>query len=406
MRLAQAGWVCRHPQETEVDAMTHQEAPARFIGLDVHKNFLVATGVDKDQNQVYGPVRVPTGRLETWIEKDLTAADAVVLEMTTNTWAVADTLEGHVMTDRKAALTLAQLHAAGLLPPVWVPPPEVRDQRALVAQRYKMVRLSSQAKNRLQSLLHRHRIAAPEDLDLYAESTRPWWEELPISAIERVRMRCDLDTLAFAAEQRRQLEACIAELAAADPRVPLLIQLPGIGLIVSVTILAAVGDITRFPAAEKLVGYAGLGARVHDSGESRRTGRITKAGRRDLRHVMIQAAHSAARTHPHWKAELRRLEPRLGRKKAIVAIARKLLVAVWHVLTEEAADRHAVDLKVAHAFFAFAYRVGVRNLPDGLSAKAFVRQQLDRLGLGKELTEFQWGGKTVRLPPSSTVTEG
>jgi len=420
MRLAQAGWMCRHPQETEVDVMTHQQAPARFIGLDVHKNFLVATGVDKDQNEVYGPVRVPIGRLETWIEKDLTADDAVVLEMTTNTWAMVDALEEHVlsvtvvhpphvalitraqvMTDRKAALTLAQLHAAGLLPPVWVPPPEVRDLRALVAQRFKMVRLSSQAKNRLHSLLHRHRIPAPEDLDLFAEETRPWWEELPISAIERVRVQCDLDTLAFAGEQRLRLESCIAELAAADPRVPLLIQLPGIGLIVSVTILAAVGDITRFPAAEKLVGYAGLGARVHDSGESRRTGRITKAGRRDLRSVMIEAAHSAARTHPHWKAELRRLEPRLGRKKAIVAIARKLLVAVWHVLTEEAADRYAVDLKVAHAFFAFAYRVGVRNLPDGLSAKAFVRQQLDRLGLGKELTEFQWGGKTVRLPPTS-----
>ena len=97
---------------------------------------------------------------------------------------------------------------------------------------------------------------------------------------------------------------------------------------------------------------------------------------------MIKAAHSTARTHPHWKAELRRLEPRLGCKKAIVAIARKLLVAVWHVLTEEAVDRYAVDLKVAHAFFAFAYRVGVRNLPDGLIAKTFVRQQAAARSIG------------------------
>ena len=238
-------------------------------------------------------------------------------------------------------------------------------------------------------------------MDLYAEETRSWWEELPLSAMERVRMQCNLDTLTFAAEQRQRLEACLSELAALDPQVPLLIQLPGVGLIVTMTVLGAVGDISRFPSAEKLVGYSGLGARVHDSGETRRTGRITKAGRRDLRHAMIQAAHSAARTHPHWKAEMRRLEPRLGRKKAIVAIARKLLVAVWHVLTKNVADRYAVDLKVAHAFFAFAYKVGVRNLPDGLSAKAFVRQQLDRLGLGQQLTEFRWGGKTVRLPPSS-----
>lgn len=213
-------------------------------------------------------------------------------------------------------------------------------------------------------------------------------------------MHCDLDTLAFAAEQRRCLEEWLAKLAADDDRVPLLIQLPGVGFIVAMTVLVAVGDISRFPIARKLVGYSGLGARVHDSGESRWTGRITKAARRDLRNVMIQAAHSEARTHPHWKAEMRHLELRRGRKKAIFAIARKRLVAVWHVFTKEAADRYAVDLKVAHAFFAFAYRVGVRNLPGGLSAKDFVRQQLDRLGVGQELIEFQWDGKTVRLPLS------
>jgi len=93
---------------------------------------------------------------------------------------------------------------------------------------------------------------------------------------------------------------------------------------------------------------------------------------------------------------MRRLELRKGRKKTIVASACKLLVAVWHVLTENEAERYAVHLKVAHAFFAFAYRVGVRNLPDDLSAKASVRQQLDRLGLGRELAEFPWGGKRVR----------
>jgi transposase len=62
---------------------------------------------------------------------------------------------------------------------------------------------------------------------------------------------------------------------------------------------------------------------------SSRKGSITKAGRRDLRAAMVEAAQTAANTHPHWKAELARLEPRLGRNKAIVAIARKLLVAGW-----------------------------------------------------------------------------
>jgi transposase len=116
---------------------------------------------------------------------------------------------------------------------------------------------------------------------------------------------------------------------------------PGIGLISAMTLLAAIGDIHRFPSDKKLVGYARMGGRVHDSGLSHRTGRITKAGRRDIRTAMVETAHVASRTHAHWKAELARLEPRLGRNKAIVTIARKLLVAVWHVLTKGCADRFA-----------------------------------------------------------------
>lgn len=284
-------------------------------------------------------------------------------------------------------------------------PPAVRDLRALLAQRTKMVRLSGQAKNRLQATLHRHKLQPPDKLDLYAAETRAWWEFAAAGHGEEVQLQSDLDTLAFANQQRQRLEDCLAEFAARDERVPLLIQLPGVGLIIALTVLAAVGDISRFPAAKQLVGYAGLGARVHDSGQSHYTGRITKAGRRDLRVVMIEAAHTAARTHPHWQADFERLEPRLGRKKAIVAVARKLLVVVWHVLTKEVADHNAADERVARSLFAFAYKVGVANLPDGLSAKAFTRQQLDRLGLGQKLVEMPWRSKKVRLPPPTRATQ-
>jgi hypothetical protein len=151
------------------------------------------------------------------------------------------------------------------------------------------------------------------------------------------------------------------------------------------------------------VGYAGLGARVHDSGNTHQSGRITKAGRKDIRCVMVEAAHHAARTHPHWMAELKRLEPRLGKPKAMVAIGRRLLVAVWHVLTEGSADRFAQPQQVACALFAHAYHLGIANLPDGLSALQFTRQQLDRLKLGRELTHIPWGSKRFRLPPPGGV---
>jgi hypothetical protein len=206
--------------------------------------------------------------------------------------------------------------------------------------------------------------------------------------------------LAFGKAQAALLTKSLGEQAAQDARVPLLVHLPGIGLVGAMTLLAAIGDILRFPSAKHLVGYAGLGARVHDSGLTHHTGRITKAGRRDIRGVMVEAAQAAVRTHPHWQAELARLEPRLGRSKAVVAIARKLLVAVWHVLHAEVADRYAVDEQVAAALFAHAYKVGVANLPDQQSARVFTRRQLDRLGLGRRLTEVKWGTKRPKLPPS------
>ena len=110
-------------------------------------------------------------------------------------------------------------------------------------------------------------------------------------------------------------------------------------------------------------------------------------------------AHNAV-GHPKWRKELERLEPRIGRSKAIVAIARKLLVIVWHVLTKEVADRHAIPVDVAKSFFRLAYRMGVRHLK-GESALSFTRRNLDRLKLGQELTILPWGSKRFKLPPSS-----
>ena len=115
---------------------------------------------------------------------------------------------------------------------------------------------------------------------------------------------------------------------------------------------------------------------------------------------MVVAAQKAARCHEHWKAEFGRLRKRIGKKKAKVAIAHKLLVAVWHVLTNGEANRFATPQQVACSFFALAYKLGGRNLPDGMSALQYTRRHLDNLGIGRELTHIPWGSKTFKLPPS------
>lgn len=404
--------------------MLTQTVPKRFVGLDIHKKYFVAVGVDAKLNQVLGPYEAPMHHLGKWAKKNLTPEDAVVVEMTTNTYVVYDTLKplahsvtvvhpphvalivrAQVKTDKKAAFTLAQLHAAGLLPGVWIPPLEVRELRALVAHRRKMVTLASVAKCRLHAVLHRHDIELPEGWEPFSDRLRPWWEALKVSALERHCLLSDLATLDFAKSQVQAIEDALKEIAAKDERVPLLVQITGVGLLTAITILAAIGEIKRFPSAKQLVGYAGLGARVHASGETFSTGRITKSGRRDLRSAMVEVAHHAAVHHPHFKVEYERLCKSIGKQKAMVAIARKLLVLVWQVLTKGTADKFADPTQVAHGLFAFAYRARVKNLPNGMSALQFTRSQMDRLGIGQKVLVLPWGTKRFKLPPSKLAAD-
>jgi transposase len=397
-----------------------KDSGKRYIGLDVHKHYLIAVGVDDDLNVVLPVRRVELSHLESWMKKTLTHQDNVVLEMTTNTWQLYDELcvyagsvlvvhpphvalisRSQVMNDKIAASILARLLAKGLLVGVWVPPQEIRELRGLVAQRKKMTGLATQAKNRLHAVLQRHHWLPPEG-NPFRESQKKWWLTLPLGPLEKVNVESDLDTLQFAEKQLRQLTSMMAEIANQSDEVTRLLQLPGFGVVTAVTVWAAIGDMQRFADAQHLAGYAGLGTKVHDSGMTTRTGRITKAGRRDLRVALTEAAQVAANSHPHWKAELARLQPRLGRNKAIVAIARKLLVTVWYILAQHKTDRFAQPEAIAQKFLKFVYQLGKETRPKGQSAARFVRQRLDTLHLGNELTHIAWGSKKpIPLPPST-----
>jgi hypothetical protein len=164
-------------------------------------------------------------------------------------------------------------------------------------------------------------------------------------------------------------------------------------------LLAAIGDIRRFDAAHKLVGYAGLGARVHSSGEENYGGRITKQGRRDIRSTMVEAAWVAVGGHPYWKELFQRLADRLGKPKAIVAIARKMLLVIWHVLTKHVADREAVPEKVAAKFLEWSWKLGRANRA-GLDSGTFIRRELHRVQLGDNITTIPRGKRTFAIPPT------
>ena len=298
-----------------------------------------------------------------------------------------------VKTDKVDVLSLAHLLRADLLPEVWVPPQHVRDLRALLAHRRRLVSLQTTAKNCLQRVLHRLNLR-PADGDAFAHKQRAWWIERTLSSTERLRVDQDVATRDHVAAQIADIDAELRRLSTSEEwaeQVPYLIQVPGIALLSAMTILGAVGDSTRFATAKKLVGYAGLGAGVHDRGTTHRDKGITKQGRRALRDVMIEAARAAVQSHAYWKGEFAQLERRIGEAKAIVAIARKLLMVVWHVLIAKSADRRANEEQVAFKLMIWSWKLSDAQR-GGLSTRQFIRAHLIRLGLGAALTHITRGG--------------
>jgi transposase len=163
------------------DPPVQVQAFSRFIAIDIHKHYLMIGGIDAQQRLVLPPRKVELHRWLEWAAAYLHTTDAVVLEATTNAWMIYDQVvklvgravvvhpakvkliaDARVKTDRVDVLTLAKLLRADMLPEVWVPPTHVRDLRALLSHRRRLVVLQTTAKNRLQSVLHRLNLTPPK----------------------------------------------------------------------------------------------------------------------------------------------------------------------------------------------------------------------------------------------------
>ena len=400
------------------------ETTARHVGLDIHKQHILVAAVDGQQQVALKPRKISVQAFSNWAIKHLRPTDRVAMESTSNAWHWYDHLiplvaevrvanaykvklisQSRVKTDKQDALVLAQLLAANLLPSVWVPPPHVRELRGIVAHRFHLVRDRTAAKNRLHSVLHRHNLSLPAG-DPFSQENREWWQAQALSPTEILRIRHELRHIEHLTQLITEVEAEVARLSVTfpwDEQVAFLVQLPGVGLNSAMTILSAIGDIGRFPSAKQLVGYAGLGASVHASGQTYRTGKITKQGRRELRVVLVECTWMAVRHSPVWKSRFNVLTARSGKQKAIVAIARKLLVVVWHVLTQQVADRDADAQAVARSLMTWAtgYRLA-RSL--GMTRPVFVKRELERLGLASEVDRMRYGSKTYHVANLRTYT--
>jgi transposase len=332
----------------------------RFIGLDVHKRVVEACAIDR-RGRILWRERIGASRQDLLaLARKLRKTDRVALESTTNTWAVVQLLEpfvekvvvsnplktkaiaeAKVKTDKVDAHVLAQLLRCDYLPSVWVPEAATRDLRQLVGRRCALVASRTKAKNRISSALAQKLLVCPIG-ELFGPKGRAWMAGLELDAQTGFLIESDLKLMESLQEQINSLDAILYQRASGDPRLRLLITLPGVDVTVAQALMAAWGDMSRFEDADRAASYLGLVPSTKQSAAACYHGRITKQGNRRARWMLVQAAQHLG-THPGpLGAFFRRLARRKTHNVAAVATARKLAVIAWYMLKNGEPYRYAL----------------------------------------------------------------
>jgi transposase len=362
------------------------------------------------------PLRVEHADLEEWLKKKLLSSDHVVIESTTNAWHVYDLLAplaervlvanpikvkqiatARVKTDIRDTLILARLLAANLIPEVWVPPMPVRQMRQLLSQRRQFVETHTQIVNRMHSVAHRHHLKHERGKRFNEENTG-WQKDGRLSKMEQFQLSLEMENLVYIKKQIERISQEVRKLSHQKPwteGMTYLMQLPGFGVITTMTVLAAIGEIERFATPKKLASYSGLTPGLEQSGTKYRGKGITKEGRRELRWALVEAAQMAVRSDPLLKMRFQALQKRMHRNQAIVAIARHLLELVWYVLTRHQPYRHFSHERIAYKYLTWSWQMD-EAARDGLTRQQFARYYLMKLGTGHDLTRIALDPKHPR----------
>jgi transposase len=333
----------------------------RYVGIDLHKHLIVGHVVDPGGKKLdaFRYESVTAATLEYIGQARLKPEDEVVLEATTNCWAVARALKpfvarvvvsnplatkaiakAKVKTDKVDAAVLAHLLRLGYLPEVWHPDDATRDLREWTARRTRLVGQRTAVINRLRSTLAQRLLHC--SYDMTSSAARQWITGQPVDDDVRWLLESDLRLMDSLQAELDAMDKLMAKRGLVDPRVKLLMTLPGVSQHTAQSLLAAIGDITRFRDADALASYLGLVPSTRQSANHCYHGPITKQGRGHTRCMLVQAAQSV-RTHPGPLGYFfRRLRKRKPHNVAIVAVAHKLVLLSWHVLTKGEPYRYAV----------------------------------------------------------------
>lgn len=324
-----------------------QENPMRYVGIDLHKQTIVLCVMDKERKvldrrhfacrDVAGIEAYFRGLGEFEFVVEATACYewlVRLLEPLASKWVLGHPGKMRVIaestkkSDRLDAQVLAEFLALGLIKTAYRPTARQREHRTLVRHRAKCRQRVSRLKCRLRHVAASYNADRPDlfeadQLEAFGSrkdltgADRFVWSELR-SEYEEAVSRHD-----SAAKELKRFAA--AGPASEQKQREIVQSAPGVGVVVTEVVLSELGSVERFDSLKDATAYAGLvPAKRSSDGKSKELG-ITKQGSRLLRWAMVEAAWQAVRHSPRWRAAFEGLKRRRGAKRAIVAVARRLL---------------------------------------------------------------------------------
>lgn len=331
----------------------------RAVGLDVHPDSFTAA-VLVGQKPVEARVeklsdKLPLQQCESWVLKHTEAEDVLVMEATGNCLELVRRLErvgrhalvldsvkvgkvakSYCSTDKTSAVKIARVYLSGLAGEVWVPDPLTRQRREVYSAYEQAGKDKTRAVNRLRGYLNEYCLRLPKRMKLTSPAARSFIEQArEWEPTQQLLLSQGFEDLEQAIRKQLALKKLMAEEILATPELLKLVRIFGLRHITVYAIAAYVGNIRRFRNPKKLAAYIGLNPRVEDSGEHKGRRFLSGNGRKELRRVLVEAAHCifhhnrASNPYYTWA---HRLRYRKGRNLAVVAVARKIVTSMWYLM--------------------------------------------------------------------------
>lgn len=239
--------------------------------------------------------------------------------------------------DKFDARVLAEFLHLDMIPESYRPTPRQREHRTLVRHRQFLMKERTQLRNKIRRVVSDYNA---DRRDLFSRRGLEALAAIPLNASDRFIVGQMLEQLQALEAQRQEAQQRLRSFARqAGEREArhreLLRSLPGVGEVTCDVVLAELGDVQRFRSAKQVVAYAGLApGRRESAGKARDLG-ITKAGSGLLRWVLVEASWQASRRSEHWRGIYDRVRRRRGARRAIVAVARRLLEVMTALLRSD-----------------------------------------------------------------------